>query len=155
MAYATPTPFCSPSDLILTGGPSSALGVTSPAQQQACCDRANGEVGARLAGRFPGINVNGGAGWTWSADVTGWAVAIAWKRILDLRGRAQNQSSADALIDANYKDAIAALDAVQRQALHPAISPTEAAGATSQGPVLISFSQLGTNSPATGPNRGI
>jgi len=154
VSYTAPTPFCGPSDLATVGGPASALGVVTPTQIQACCDRANGEVGARLAGRFPGINVGGGAGWTWSADVTGWAVAIAWKRVLDLRGRGQNQS-ADKLIDDNYKAAIADLDAVQRQALHPAIQPTAPAGATYQGPALISFSQLGTNSSCTGTNRGI
>lgn len=148
------TAFATLADVALVGIPSSALGVLSLAQQQACVDWANADAGARLAGRYPGIN-QGGAGWSWDYSIVGYVVALARKRMLDVRGRAPSTASADKLIDDLYLEAIAWFEAVQRQAIHPDISGGEAAGATSQGPVFSSSSVAWTNSNLRAVNRGI
>lgn len=148
------TAFATLADVALVGIPSSALGVLSVAQQQACVDWANADAGSRLAGRYPGVNL-GGAGWTWDYAVTGYVVALARKRMLDVRGRAPSTASADALVDTLYQEAIAWFDAVQRQAVHPAITGGESAGDTSQGPVFSSSSVAWTNSNQRATSRGI
>lgn len=148
------TAFATLADVSLVGIPASALGVLSLAQQQACVDWANADAGSRLAGRYPGINL-GGAGWSWDYAVTGYVVALARKRMLDVRGRAPSTASADKLVDDLYVEAIAWFDAVQRQAVHPAIIGGENAGATSQGPVFTSASAAYTYSSVRNANRGI
>lgn len=148
------TAFASLADVALVGLPSSAIGTLSLAQQQACVDWANADAGARLAGRYPGIN-QGGAGWTWDYSVTGYVVALARKRMLDVRGRAPSTASADKLIDDLYAEAIAWFTGVQTQMIHPAITGGELAGATSQGPVVSSSSTYWTNSGQRAANRGI
>lgn len=148
------TAFATLADVALVGIPSSALGVLTLAQQQACVDWANADAGSRLAGRYPGINL-GGAGWSWDYAVTGYVVALARRRMLDVRGRAPSTASADALIDTLYQEAIDWFSAVQRQAIHPAITGGENAGATSQGPVFSSSSAAYTYSSVRLPNRGI
>lgn len=148
------TPFCSLSDVTNTGIPASAFGTLSSAQKQACVDYANAWVGARLNGRYPGINA-GGSGWTWDESVTGSAVSIAVQRMLDTRGRNPTTGNADKVIDEAAKDARAFILDVQRQQAHPYITGGEAAGATSQGPTLTSTSASYTNSSYTDPNRGI
>lgn len=148
------TAFATLADVTLVGLPASSLGVLSVAQQQACVDWANADAGSRLAGRYPGINL-GGAGWTWDYAVTGYVVALARKRMLDVRGRAPSTASADALVDTLYAEALEWFGAVQRQALHPAITGGENAGATSQGPVFSSSSVAWTASNQRAANRGI
>jgi hypothetical protein len=148
------TAFATLADVTLVGLPSSALGVLTVPQQQACVDWANADAGSRLAGRYPGIN-QGGAGWTWDYSVTGYVVALARKRMLDVRGRAPSTASADKLIDDLYAEAIAWFESVQKQAVHPYITGGEAAGATSQGPVMVSSSAAYTYSSDRLANRGI
>lgn len=148
------TPFCSLTDVANTGLPASAFGTLTTAQKQACVDYANAWVGARLNGRYPGINA-GGTGWTWDASVTGSAVSIAVQRMLDTRGRTPNPTNSDMSIDRAAKDAQEFILDVQRQQAHPYITGGEAAGATSQGPVLVSVSASYTDSGRTEPNRGI
>lgn len=148
------TAFATLADVQNVGLPSSALGTLTLAQQQACVDWANADAGARLAGRYPGINETG-VGWTWDYSVTGYVVALARKRMLDVRGRAPSTASADDLIDNLYAEAIAWFEGVQKQAIHPYITGGELAGATSQGPVLTSSSTLFTNSGYRSVNRGI
>ena len=148
------TAFATLADVALVGLPASSLGVLSVAQQQACVDWANAAAGSRLAGRYPGINL-GGAGWTWDYAVTGYVVALARKRMLDVRGRAPSTASADALVDTLYKEAVDFFRDVQLQSLHPAITGGESDGATSQGPVFSSSSVAWTSSNRRAPNRGI
>jgi hypothetical protein len=148
------TTFATLADVQAVGLPASALGTLTLAQQQACVDWANADAGARLAGRYPGIN-EGGAGWSWDYSVTGYTVALARKRMLDVRGRAPSTASADKLIDDLYAEAIAWFEGVQKQAIHPYITGGELPGATSQGPVLTSSSTLWTNSGYRAPNRGL
>lgn len=148
------TAFATLADVTLVGLPSSALGVLSLAQQQACLDLANAIAGGMLAGRYPGIN-EGGAGWTWDYSVTGYVVAIARQIMLDARGRAPSTASADKLIDDRAEQAMKWFADVQKQKQHPYITGGELPGATSQGPVLISSSTLWTNSGYRAVNRGI
>lgn len=148
------TTFATLADVLLVGLPASALGTLSTSQQQACVDWANADAGARLAGRYPGIN-QGGAGWTWDYSVTGYVVALARKRMLDVRGRAPSTASADKLVDELYTEAMAWFEGVQKQAIHPDIQGGELPGATSQGPVLTSSSTYWTNSGERAANRGI
>ena len=140
--------------VLLVGLPVAALGTLSDGQKQACVDWANADAGSRLAGRYPGINA-GGAGWTWDESVQGYTAIIAKKRMLDLRGRNPSTANADKAIDEAYKEALEWFNDVQTQAKHPYITGSEAAGNTSQGPVILSTSTAWTNSAETCQNRGI
>ena len=155
MSVLAPTAFATLADVLLVGLPTSALGTLTTQSQQACVDWANGAAGSMLAGRFPNINTGGGSGWSWDYSVVGYVAAIAWKRILDRRGRNPSTANADKLIDDNYADAMAWFRGVQDQSIHPQITGGEPAGSTSQGPVMISSSVAWTDSGCRAANRGI
>lgn len=143
------TPVCTVADVTTIGMPASALGTLTLTQQQACVDAANGVVESHLSGRFP-------LPWSsWGPEVKFWAVVIARKFILDVRGRNPSTANADKVIDDGYDRAIKDLDLVQRQALHPTVVPAQTPGATDQGPVCISSSAAWSNSGNRDTNRGI
>ena len=148
------TPFCTLVDVDNQGFPAAIFGVLTTAQKQACVDAANADAGSRLAGRYPGIN-GGGAGWSWDESVTYHTVSIACKYIIDRRGYNPSTASADKTIEDRFKRAEAFFESVQKQAVHPYITGGESAGATSQGPVIVSKSTTHTNSGVYGTNRGI
>ena len=156
-ASLVPPAFCTPSDVDTLGVPNASLvaGAITSQVRQACCDAANGMIAARIAGRYEGINRNGGAGYSWGPEVTLNAVFVAQKYMLDKRGRTPNPVSADKLVDDNYKAAMDWVHLVESQAIHPQIQGGEIAGETSQGPVLISASASRTNSHHREPNRRI
>ncbi len=145
-----PTPFCAIADVTTLGIPASALGTLTTAQQQGACDAANGIVEAHTTAHFPLPYTS------WGAEVTYWAVCIAQKIMLDVRGRNPSTASADKLIDDRFTWAEGQLDKVQRGALNPTISPATT-GTSNAQPSINSFSSLATYDPsgATGPNRGI
>ena len=102
-------------------------GITSGQQAQACID-ATGEADSRLSGRYQMPLL------AWGADLTKYTAWIAIYNLLSTRGFSP-QGGADSNIIARYYEAVGNpnvpgsmgwFDRVQRQAIHPDITPTVA-----------------------------
>ena len=111
--------YCSPSDLTTTGINALAFQDVPVPDQTDGCQKASDLADSYMRGRYALPLV------AWGADITYRTAQIAV--FLILSGRGYNPSAgADSTIRQNYEDAIAWFEGVQRQAVHPDVTPAVA-----------------------------
>lgn len=121
----SPAQYVAPADLP-TYVASTALATTSAAQQLAACKAANEWADSYLRGRYG--NSDGTGGYVepvlvaWGTDVTANAAYRAIYLLLASRGF-DPRSGADQLIVSNNAAATAWFEGVQRQRIHPNVTP--------------------------------
>ena len=141
------TAYATIADLTVYGLPATALGQTTPAQQQAAIDGASATVDNFFNGRYALPLI------AWDLQtrmVTCWIAAY-----LILAGpRGFNSAAgADDNIRTRYEDAMTWLDKVQRKAAHPLVTPSASQSPTFDMPVAITAS-VTTQGGSTARNRG-
>lgn len=140
MSYATPT------NLITSGLPATALGTLTAAQQQAALDNASAEVDSYLRGRYP-LPLQ-----AWGAEITMATCVIAAYNVMNVRGY-NPASGADVNLSDRYLNTIAWLRDVQKRAAHPNVTPAYDPAPIYAQPVVISSSVVDATG-RTGPSRG-
>lgn len=108
--------YCTPADLVSTGiNPVALLDVTNP-QQLAACQQASEIADSYMRGRYA-LPLQ-----AWGADVTFRTAQIAVWMLLKSRG-VNPESGADAYWQTEYNDAIRWFEGIQRQSVHPDVTP--------------------------------
>lgn len=111
--------YCTPNDLTTTGINAIAFQDVPVPDQTAGCQQASELADSYLRGRYALPLVS------WGGDVTYRTAQIAVYLILSARGY-NPSAGADSRVRQNYEDAIAWFEGVQRQAVHPDVTPAVA-----------------------------
>lgn len=141
-------PYAQLSDLNIYGGPQTALGNLTTAQQQGALDTAAGTVDEHIAGRYS---------MPLQAPIplifTEITCVIAWWRLLQIRGLDPSSPDYKAYRD-RYMDSMDVLGKIQRQALHPIVNQSSTSPAEGSQPTVLSSSVSYLDTGATTRNRG-
>jgi phage gp36-like protein len=140
MGYATPT------DLVTSGLPSTALGNLTPAQQQAALDNASALADSYFRGRYALPLL------AWGAEVTEAVCVIASYKAMVVRGFSP-AAGADSNLETRYLATLDWLGRVQRSAAHPNVTPSAAQSPTYDQPFVITSSVIDSNG-RTATTRG-
>jgi len=109
--------YCQPADLVAIGiNPQALIGV-STAQQTAACQAASERADSYMRGRYALPLLS------WGQDVTMMTAYIAVFLVMSARGY-NPSAGADDLIRQRYEDAIAWFEGIQRQSVHPDVTPS-------------------------------
>lgn len=144
--------YCGPSDLVMVGWSANAQGQLTVAQITQACANASDVADGYFRARY---GVGSCPLQAWDSSITLAVAKIAVWYLICIRGFNPN-ATADANFRTQYEDAIAFLNAVQRQQAHPNVTPqgslTTNPGA--QQPQLISSSVVDLSLGRRAPNRG-
>ena len=145
------TSYCDPPDLTTTGINADALVDISNTEQQAACDAASDVADSFMRGRYgdPGQGIRVVSAWDGSVRMyTSWIAVLI---LLQARGY-QPTAGADDRIQRQYDNAIAWFNGVQRQSIHPSVTPAAGPviGGTAQLPIVSTSVQRGWG---TSPGR--
>jgi hypothetical protein len=112
--------YCQPPDLITTGiNPLAFQDVSTPDQMTGCQQASELMDSMAFRGRYGN---NSPILLAWGGDVTLQAAKLAVYLILNARGR-NPSAGADDIVDRNYNEAIKWCEGVQRQSIHPDVTP--------------------------------
>lgn len=137
------------SDLPCYGLPATALQspALTPAVLNAALVAASAEMDSYFNGRYPLPLL------TWDTSVTEVCCKITAYHLLSVRGY-NPASAADVNIRDRYTDSIAWLNKVQRQAVHPIVTPTDQSNPNTQQPGVSSSSVVFVSTGQRLPQRG-
>ncbi len=140
--------YCDPADIPATGINADALVDISTPEQQAACDAASTVADSFMRGRYgdPGPNVAVLSAWDGSVRMyTSWLAVFI---LMQARGY-QPTAGADDRIQVQYDNAIAWFNGVQRQSIHPSVTPAAGPviGGTAQLPIVATSVQRGWQTP--------
>jgi len=138
--------YASPSDLVTSGLPATALGTLTLVQQQAALDNASALADSFFRGRYDLPLL------AWGPEVTEAVCVIAAYKALAVRGF-NPASGADINLASRYQQALAWLGNVQRKAAHPNVTPSAAQSPTYDQPFVSSSSVVSQNGRVA-TNRG-
>ena len=140
--------YCQPSDLTSTGiNPISLEDVSTP-QQTAACQQASELADSYMRGRYA-LPLQ-----AWGGDITFRTAQIAVWMILKARG-VNPDAGADSYWQTEYNDAIRWFEGVQRQSVHPDVTPASPSpgNATYDLPQVITQPQRGWSCSRGGTPR--
>jgi phage gp36-like protein len=123
--------YCAPSDLATYAVPPAALTPIPIATQQAQCAAASEKADSYMRGRFQLPLL------AWGVDLTMQTAFIAAYFCLSQRGF-NPASGADQLVVKNYNDAIEWFKGIERQSVHPDVTPSGSPGTNYQLPQVSS-----------------
>ena len=137
------------SDLPIYGLPATALQspALTPEVLNSTLQGASSEMDSYFNGRYQLPLL------TWDVSVTEVCAKIAAYRLLSVRGY-NPASAADVNIRDRYLDSVAWLNKVQRQAVHPNVTPTDQSNPNTQQPGVSSSSVVFVSTGQRLPQRG-
>jgi phage gp36-like protein len=146
-----PSQYASLSDLTTFGAPATALNTPqlTPAIQTGALIAASAVMDTYFTGRY-GSQMPFTA---WGVELNDCCARIAVYQLLSVRGF-NPASAADINIRNRYLDAIDWLNKVQRQAIHPNVTPTQNASPQTTQPLVISSSVINVATGGVAANRG-
>ncbi len=139
--------YASLSDLYTYGAPATAFGSLSDATKQAALDAASVKIDEHINARYALPLVS------WPSTFPDYAARIATYQLLSVRGF-NPASGADVNVRDRYLDAMRELVMIQKQQLHPNVTPAANQSPTYDQPVLLSNSVENLASGGAAPNRG-
>ena len=139
--------YASLSDLVNYGITTNALGNLSTLQQTDALTSASAVMDSYFRGRYSLPFT------AWGIEVTECCCKIAAYQLMNVRGYSP-ASGADINIVNRFNDAIAWLNKVQRQAVHPDVTPQQNQTPAYNQPLVFSYSVVDVNSGARAPSRG-
>lgn len=138
-------------EFFVYGLPASARGNLADADVSAALVAASGAADSYFRGRY---GVDSVPLLAWDTDVTKWVCWIAAYDLLSGPRGYNAAAGADSNIRQRYDDAHVFLAMVQRQALHPSVTPQPAAGTTDIQPLVSSYSVVNLATGGTAARRG-
>jgi phage gp36-like protein len=109
--------YCQPSDLVNLGINPLAFTDVTTAEQTAACIAASARADSYLNGRYTLPLL------AWGQDITMMTAYIAVYIVMGARGYSPG-SGADAIIESRYLEAIKWFEGIQRQSVHPIVTPS-------------------------------
>jgi phage gp36-like protein len=134
-------------DLYAYGAPQTAFGSLSDATKNAALADASDEVDERFGGRYALPLI------TWSISITRYTAVIAAYNLLVVRGY-NPAAGADPAFETRYNRTLRDLELVQKQQLHPVVTPQTTQNTIYAQPTVISSSVVSMDTGSTDQNRG-
>jgi phage gp36-like protein len=140
--------YASIADLVRYGAPATAFATLTTDQKQAALDAAADEVDRHIRARYPLPLV------AWDASITEITAVIATYRLMDIRGLKPGSSGTDNQYEARYNRALRQLELIQKQQLHPDVTPQPSPSTNTEQPMVFTSSVVDLATGGTAATRG-
>jgi phage gp36-like protein len=140
--------YASLDDLVRYGAPATAFATLTTDQKQAALNAAADEVDRHIRARYPLPLV------AWDASITEITAVIATYRLMDIRGLKPGSSGTDNQYEARYNRALRQLELIQKQQLHPDVTPQPSMATRTEQPAVFTSSVVNLSTGESAHSRG-